>query len=90
MSRDIKIALFIGLVFLTFIVNFDNFFNAAAGFVLTGVIPGTQLVLPSILTFVFSVLALSTAIVWAFRKYIPKHLKLKIKTVRGHHIQIKV
>ena len=90
MRKEVTTASFIGLIVVTLIVNFDQFFNAVTGLFLTGVIPGTQIALPSALVFGVSVLALSAMLVVAFRKHIPKHMTLKIKTFGGKFIQIKV
>lgn len=90
MRKEVTTASFIGLIILTFIVNFDLFFNSMAGFFLIGVIPGTQITMPSLVIFTVAIVALSAMVVKLLNKYIPKHINVKIKTLGGRFIQIKV
>lgn len=87
MRKEAKIGIFSTIVILTVIVNLDNIFNALTRFFLTGIIPGTQVALPSLLMFTISVLAISVMITRALRHYLPE--KYLAKKSAGKFIQIK-
>ena len=87
MRKEAKIGIFSTMVILTIIVNLDNIFNALTRFFLTGIIPGTQIALPSLLMFTVSVLAISVMITRALRHYLPE--KYLAKKTASKFIQIK-
>lgn len=87
MRKEAKIGIFSTMVILTVIVNLDNIFNALTRFFLTGIIPGTQIALPSLLMFTISVLAISVMITRALRHYLPE--KYLTKKTGSKFIQIK-
>lgn len=87
MRKEAKIGIFTTMVILTIIVNLDNIFNALTRFFLTGIIPGTQIALPSLLMFTISVLAISIMITRALRHYLPE--KYLVKKSASKFIQIK-
>lgn len=86
MRKEAKVGIFSALIIIALIVNIDNIFNTLTSFFLTGLIPGTQVAIPSLIMFSIAILALSTMIVMAIRKHLPK--KYVIKLVRGRAIQI--
>lgn len=86
MRKEAKVGIFTTLIILALVVNTDNIFNTLTSFFLTGLIPGTQIAVPSLVMFSIAILALSTMIVMAVRKHLPK--KYVIKLVRGRAIQI--
>jgi hypothetical protein len=88
MRKEAKTGIFITLVILAFIANADDIFNAITGFLLSGLIPGTQIAIPSLVVFTVTVLAISLMIVMAVRKRLPQ--KYTIKSVRGRFLQIEV
>ncbi len=88
MRKEAIIAICATLVSLVAIASMDVIFNAIAGFFLSGLIPGTQIAIPSILMFGVTILALSVLMIQPLRKFLPR--KYTIKTVRGKFLQIKV
>ncbi|OGL34275.1 hypothetical protein A3F64_00340 [Candidatus Saccharibacteria bacterium RIFCSPHIGHO2_12_FULL_42_8] len=88
MRKEAIVVLVAMLVGLTLITNMANIFNAFAGFFLLGLIPGTQIAVPSILMFITSTIAISILIIQPIRKYLPR--KYVVKTVRGKFLQIEV
>lgn len=88
MRKEAIVVLIAMLVGLALIANMDNIFNAFAGFFLSGLIPGTQIAVPSILMFITSTIAISILVVQPIRKYLPR--KYVVKTVRGKFLQIEV
>jgi len=86
MRKEAKIGIFTMLVILAITANLDNIFNSIAGFYLSGYIPGTHIVIPSMVMFGFAVLAISAMITVALRKYLPN--KYDIKLLHGRVIQI--
>ncbi|MBI3494504.1 hypothetical protein HY004_00780 [Candidatus Saccharibacteria bacterium] len=86
MRKEARIGIFITLVILAISANLDNIFNSLAGLFLSGYIPGTHVVIPSLVVFGMAVLAISTMIVIAVRKHLPT--KYVIKLVHGKVIQI--
>ncbi len=86
MRKEARIGIFTTLVILAIFANLDNIFNSITGFFLSGYIPGTHIVIPSLLMFAVAILAISTMIVIAVRKHLPT--KYVIKLVRGKTIQI--
>lgn len=86
MRKEAKIGIFSTLIILALIVSMDNIFNSLTGFFLSGFIPGTHIVIPSMLMFGTAILAISTMIVLAIRKHLPT--KYVIKLIRGRAIQI--
>ncbi|MDO8336463.1 MAG: hypothetical protein Q7T74_06840 [Candidatus Saccharibacteria bacterium] len=86
MRKEAKISIFTTLVILAIIANIDNIFNAVAGLFLSGYIPGTHIVIPSMVVFASAVLAISTMLVLAVRKHLPS--KYVIKLLRGRVIHI--
>ncbi len=86
MRKEAKIGIFSTLIILALIVNMDNIFNSLTGFFLSGFIPGTHIVIPSMMMFGIATLAISTMIVLAIRKHLPT--KYVIKLVRGKAIHI--
>ncbi len=86
MRKEARIGLLTTLVILAISANLDNIFNSIAGLFLSGYIPGTHVVIPSLVVFGLAVLAISTMIVLAVRKYLPT--RYVIKLVRGKTIQI--
>jgi hypothetical protein len=86
MRKEAKIGIFSTLVILALIINMDNIFNSITGFFLSGFIPGTHIVIPSMVMFAIAVLAISTMIVLAVRKHLPT--KYVIKLIRGKVILI--
>lgn len=86
MRKEAKISIFITLVILALVINMDNIFNSMAGFFLSGYIPGTRIVIPSMIMFAVAVLAISTMIVIAVRKHLPT--KYVIKLIHGKTIKI--
>ena len=86
MRKEARIGIFITLVILAISANLDNIFNSIAGLFLSGYIPGTHIVIPSLVVFGAAVLAISTMIVIAVRKHLPT--RYVIKLIRGKSIQI--
>lgn len=86
MRKEAKVGIFSTLVIVALIANIDTIFNTLTSFFLTGLIPGTQIAVPSLVMFSVAILALSTMIVLTVRKHLPK--KYVIKLVRGYIIQI--
>ncbi len=88
MRKEANIALLATLFGLILISNINHVFNAIAGFFLSGLIPGTQIAVPSLFMFTIAIIALSVLIAQPIRKYLPR--KYIIKTVRGKFLQIEV
>ncbi len=88
MRKEAKIGIFVSLVLVTLIANFDALFNVIAKFFLTGIIPGTSIAIPSIVVFAITILAISAMITRALMPHLPE--KLSIKTIRGRFIQIEI
>lgn len=86
MRKEARIGIFTTLVILAIIANLDNIFNSITGFFLSGFIPGTHIVIPSLVMFSVAILAISTMIVIAVRKHLPT--KYVIRLVHGKVIQI--
>lgn len=88
MRKEARIVLAATLVGLVLLVNIDKIFNLVISFFLTGLIPGTQIAIPSAIMFILASIALSTLIVQPIRKYLPR--KYIVKSVRGKFLQIEV
>lgn len=88
MRKEAKILLAAILIGLIILVNVHNVFNLIISFFLTGLIPGTQIAIPSVVMFILASIALSTLIVQPIRKYLPR--KYIVKSVRGRFLQIEV
>lgn len=78
MKKDIKLAVFLCIIVIAIVLNFDRLFYATIAFFFLGIIPGTQIAVPSLFVFTVTVVALSTMIVKLLSGYIPPKYKTKI------------